>query len=174
MPKSPATRSSSPAPLNPELLLQTLASHEVRFVLVGALAARLAGFPRVTADADLTPARDAANLERLAAALRKLDARVFTDGVPEGLVFDCSASTLRRSEFWNLVTSAGRVDLVFKPAGTTGFDELALTAEHYDIFDTELLVAPLTAILKMKEAADRPKDRQDAAIIREMLRQDEG
>ena len=44
----------------------------------GALAARLHGFPRVTADADITPARDPGNLERLAAALRELDARVFT------------------------------------------------------------------------------------------------
>lgn len=171
MPKS-IPRDSAPAPLNPELLLRTLASHDVRFVLVGALAARLAGFPRVTADADLTPARDAANIERLAAALRELDARVFTDGVPEGLDFDCSAATLRRAELWNLVTAAGRVDLVFTPAGTTGFDELALTAEHYDIYDTQLLVAPLAAILKMKEATDRPKDRQDAAIIREMIRRD--
>ena len=58
------------APLDPEHLIRTLAKHDVRFVLIGALAARLYGFPRITADADITPARDADNLQRLAAALR--------------------------------------------------------------------------------------------------------
>jgi len=85
-----------PAPLDPERLLTTLAQHGVRFVLVGALAARLHGFPRVTADADITPARDPENLARLAAALRELQARVYTESVPEGLPFDCSAQALAR------------------------------------------------------------------------------
>ena len=45
-----------PAPLDPERLLTTLAQHGVRFVLVGALAARLHGFPRVTARLRAFPA----------------------------------------------------------------------------------------------------------------------
>ena len=32
----------------------------------------------MTADADITPARDVENLQRLALALRELDARVYT------------------------------------------------------------------------------------------------
>ena len=40
------------APLDPERLVTTLARHGVRYVLIGALAARMQGFPRVTADAD--------------------------------------------------------------------------------------------------------------------------
>ncbi len=156
-------------PLEPGLLIRTLAEQGVRYVLVGALAARLNGFPRVTADADITPARDRENLERLAAALRALDARVWTDGVPEGLAFDCSAAMLDRADGWSLVTSAGRVDLLFQPAGVAGFDELAADAERFEVFGVSLLVAPLTSILRMKEAADRPKDRQDAAVIRAML-----
>ena len=41
---------------DPERLLRSLASNEVRFVLVGATAARLYGFPRMTADVDIVPA----------------------------------------------------------------------------------------------------------------------
>lgn len=55
------------------------------------------GFPRVTADADITPARDTDNLERLALALRELDAKIYTEAVPEGLVFDCSGAMLARA-----------------------------------------------------------------------------
>ena len=158
------------APLDPERLIQTLARYHVAYVLVGALAARLQGFPRLTADADITPARDAANLGRLAAALRELDARVYTENVPEGLPFDCSPAALGRAELWNLVTSAGRLDLVFTPSGTGGFDDLASSAVRFDVFDVEILASDLRDIIRSKQAADRPQDRQDVIVMREILR----
>ncbi len=161
---------SSPAPLDPELLFTTLARHKVAYVLIGALAARLQGFPRMTADADITPARDRENLERLAAALSELNARVYTDTVPEGLAFDCSVPMLERGEMWNLVTAAGRLDIAFVPAGTEGFDDIVGDAVRFDVYGVELLVASLEDIVRSKEAADRPQDRQDVVIIREMLR----
>lgn len=157
------------APLDPELLITTLARHDVKYVLIGALGARLQGFPRVTADADITPARDAANLDRLAAALRELDARVYTESVPEGLSFDCSARSLARAELWNLVTRAGRLDVAFVPSGTTGYDDLARGAVHFDVYGVDLHVARLEDIIRSKEAADRPQDRQDVVVMREML-----
>ncbi len=164
----------SPAPLDPELLFTTLARHQVAYVLIGALAARLQGFPRLTADADITPARDRENLERLAAALSELDARVYTEAVPEGLAFDCSVPMLERGEMWNLVTAAGRLDIAFVPSGTEGFDDLVVDAVRFDLYGVELLAASLSDIVRSKEAADRPQDRQDVVIIREMLRRGEG
>ncbi len=165
---------SSPAPLDPELLFTTLARHEVAYVLIGALAARLQGFPRLTADADITPARDRENLDRLVAALNELNARVYTEAVPEGLAFDCSVPMLERGEMWNLVTAAGRLDIVFVPSGTEGFDDLCRDAVRFDVYGVELLAASLNDIVRSKEAADRPQDRQDIVIIREMLRRREG
>ncbi len=158
------------APLDPERIVTVLASHDVRYVLIGALAARLQGFPRVTADADITPSSDPANLERLAAALRELEARVFTESVPEGLPFDCSAEALGRAGMWNLVTSAGRLDVAFKPAGTEGYQDLIEGAVRFEVFGVKLLAAGLTDIIRSKDAADRPQDRQDVVILREMLR----
>jgi hypothetical protein len=157
------------APFDPERIFGALMAHRVEFVLVGALAARMHGFPRMTADADLTPRRTPDNLERLAAALRELDARVYTESVPEGLAFDCSAMALGRAEMWNLVTNAGRVDLIFTPAGTGGFDELAPRAVAFTLYGGTLHAARLEDILRSKEAADRPQDRQDAVVLRAML-----
>ena len=156
-------------PLDPELLIRTLARHGVDYVLIGALGARMHGFPRVTADADITPARDPANLERLAAALRELEAKIYTEAVPEGLAFDCSPPMLARADTWNLVTRAGRLDLAFTPSGTRGYDDLASRATHFAVFDADLAVARLEDIMRSKAAADRPKDRQDVLIMREML-----
>ena len=161
---------SNPAPLDPELLFTTLARHRVKYVLIGALAARLQGFPRMTADVDITPARERENVERLAAALGELDARVYTDPVPEGLPFDCSAAMLERGELWNLVTAAGRLDVAFRPSGTEGFEDLARDAVRFDVYGTELLAASLKDIVRSKKAADRAQDRQDVVIIQEMLR----
>ena len=154
------------APLNPELLLQTLSSHKVKFVLIGALAARLYGFPRLTADADITPSDDKPNMERLARALSELEARVYTESVPEGLVFDCSAQTLARAPTWNLVTAAGRVDIAFRPSGIAGYGELARNAERFQAYGVTFLTASLEDIIKSKEAAGRPKDRDDVLMLR--------
>ena len=154
------------APFSPELILTTLGKHEVRFVLIGALAARLHGFPRLTADADITPADDPQNLKALAKALRELHAKVYTESVPEGLAFDCSAATLGRATMWNLVTDAGRIDIAFKPAGTTGFSDLVSTAEKFEAYGVLFLAASIDDIIRSKEAADRPKDREDVAVLR--------
>jgi len=161
---------SSVAPLDPERLFSTLARHRVQFVLIGALAARLQGFPRSTYDAAITPALDADNLQRLAAALRELDARIYTEQVPEGLVFDCSPQMLARADIWNLVTTAGRLDLAFRPSGTTGYDDLAPHAVHFTVYGLDLLTARLEDIIRSKEAAGRPQDRQDVIVMREMLK----
>ena len=139
-------------------------------MLIGALAARLQGFPRLTAAADITPARDRDNLNRLAVALRELDARIFTEAVPEGLAFDCSAQMLSGAELWNLVTSAGRLDLAFTPPGTAGYEDLIQGALPFKVYGIDLLAASLEDIIRSKEAAGRPQDLQDVLVMREMLR----
>jgi hypothetical protein len=155
---------------DPERILRALARRQVRYVLIGASAARLQGFPRLTADADITPARDADNLERLAAALRDLDARVYTESLPEGLPFSCDGRTLARAGVWNLITDAGRVDIVFEPSGTGGYEDLAASAISYEVFGLEVRAASLRDILRSKLASNRPQDQQDAAVLTEMLK----
>lgn len=158
------------APFDPERLLSALTRHRVKFVLIGALAARLHGFPRLTADADITPASDKRNLERLAAALDDLDAKVYTESVPEGLTFDRSAAALERTAIWNLVTNAGRLDIAFTPSGTKGYNDLAEGAERFEAFGVHFLAASLDDIIRSKEAAGRAKDEDDVVILRALKR----
>jgi len=72
------------------------------------------------------------------------------------------------------VTSAGRLDVAFSPSGTAGYDDLIRSAVSFDVFGVRLDAASLEDIMRSKEAADRPQDRQDVQIIREMLRQRRG
>lgn len=164
--------SPPPAALDPERLLTVLARHRVRYILIGALAARLQGFPRLTAVADIAPARGAANLARLAAALRELDARIYTENVPQGLPVDIAPETLVRSDLWNFVTDAGRLDVIFRPAGTKGYEDLNRKAVRFDVFGVKLHVADLRDIARSKAATGRPQDVQDVEVLRVMLATD--
>ena len=71
-----------------------LARHEVRYVLIGGLAAITHGAGLVTQDVDICYARDQENLERLADALREVHADL--RGAEPGLPFRLDAKTLER------------------------------------------------------------------------------
>jgi transcriptional regulator with XRE-family HTH domain len=167
---SGVARKTAASAFDPEKILRTLSRRQVRYVLVGATAARLQGFPRLTADADITPARDSANLERLAAALRDLGARMYTEWLPEGLPFQCDGKSLAPANVWNLVTDAGRLDVIFEPSGTRGYDDLAAAAITYEALGLEVPAASLEDILRSKRAFGRPQDQNDVIILREMLK----
>src|SRR5438477_4105058 len=99
--------------------------HDVRFVLIGGLAATLHGSPLPTLDVDICPALDPENLRRLAAALEEMDARIRTPDAPEGVRFPHDAAFLANVQMLNLTTLFGDLDLSFRPSGTDGYADLA-------------------------------------------------
>ena len=163
---------------DPAALLSALHDAEVRFVLIGGMAAVLHGDVGVTVDLDIAPASDAPNLRRLAVALRRLEARIRAPGVPEGLPFDASLpflANLGPEEILNLTTRAGALDIAFVPSGTEGYHDLkrdALTLEA--AADTFVLVASLPDVIRSKSAADREKDRAALPRLRDLLERTSG
>src|SRR5947199_9985608 len=57
---------------DPRPILGVLVRHEVRFVVIGGIAASLQGSTTITNDFDICYARDSENLERLVRALTEL------------------------------------------------------------------------------------------------------
>ncbi len=78
--------------LDAPALLEVLERHRVQYVVVGGYAAELHGSVRRTVDVDVVPRTTADNLERLAAALREVQAKIRTEGFPEGLPFSPSGT----------------------------------------------------------------------------------
>lgn len=159
-------------PFEPTRLLEVLERHGVRFVVIGAVAAIAQGYPLPTEDLDVTPERERGNLERLAAALRDLNARL---RLPNGQAqdFPIEARFLGSVDSWTLTTDAGDLDLLFAPAGTRGYDDLRADASEADL-GARVVIASLRDVIRMKEAAGRPKDvaqlpalRQTREVIRE-------
>jgi hypothetical protein len=148
---------------DPDRMLAALSEVGVRFILVGGMAAILHGDVGVTVDLDVVPEREPENLDRLARALRALEARIRTSGVPGGLSFDCSPEFLRSlapDSILNLTTAAGDLDLTFQPSGTRGYADLRRDAVEIEIADgVRILVASLADVIRSKEAAGREKDR---------------
>jgi hypothetical protein len=68
------------------------------------------------------------------------------------------------------VTDAGRLDLIFKPSGTQGYDDLVRAAITYDVFGVQVHAASLKDILRSKLTSNRPQDQQDVIVIKEMLK----
>jgi hypothetical protein len=149
---------------NPQLhsatILSVLNKHGVQYVVIGAFAAisQRAPIPP-TRDIDFTPETSRANLDRLSAALKELQARIRTDTVPGGLAFDHDGASLANTIVWNLICPDGEFDLSFRPAAFAGgFSDLAPKAHRMSVDGVEVLVADLGDVIRSKEAAGRPKD----------------
>ena len=155
----------------PAEILAALERHGVRYVVIGGLAATLHGSPVVTTDADICPARDRDNLDRLANALKELRARIRTADVSDGLAFACDAAFLSRIEVaLNLTTRFGDLDVSIVPSGTSGFEDLRQQAVTISLAGHPVAVASLEDVIRSKEAANRPKDQAALPTLRLLLR----
>jgi hypothetical protein len=157
------------ARFRPVELLRVLIEHQVDFVVIGGFAALLHGSALPTIDLDITPGSTRQNLERLASALRELDARVHVPGQAEGLRFDCSAATIARARTWNLVTSCGPLDISMEPDGTHGYEDLRRGRVRIELDTLPVPVACLADVVRSKEAAGRDKDRLALPLLRKLL-----
>lgn len=149
----------------PDLILETLTRHGIRFVLVGGLASQAHGSPSLTADMDICYARDPENLARLADVLDELAS------VRRGLPIDSprmpplDARTLRAGGPFTLTTRFGDLDLLATPDPGFDFERLLEHAVTTTVHGAPVFVAALDDLIAMKRAAGRPKDRIELEIL---------
>jgi hypothetical protein len=167
-----------PAPdgpaLDPLRLFQTLDRHGVDYLVVGGSAARAYGATRLTDDADCVVDRHDDNLERLAGALRELNARLrvygMSDEEAKQLPVQLDSRGLRQMGLTTWMTDVGPVDfldgLKDRDGRTVPYQELASRAVVIDVSGTTVQVAALDDIITAKEHADRPKDREALPELR--------
>lgn len=158
-------------PFEPEAILAALERHRVRYVLIGGIAAVTRGARLLTEDIDITPARDPANLECLAEALRELDAEIRTDAPqPSSVPLPPDARLLATHEIWNLTTKYGNLDVVLRPGGfERGFEELLPGATLERIGERlQIHVASVDQLIRSKEVSGRPKDLEAVKELRRL------
>jgi hypothetical protein len=150
------------APLDAERILRALAEHRVEYVLIGGLAVQTHGHVRTTNDADLIPAPQPANMKRLAAALRSLDARVLNPGQEDT---EIDARMLPKATIWQFATRDGGIDVLHEVPGGRPYEELNDRALRVGLGNIEVSVAGLDDLIQMKLARGRPVDLADVAAL---------
>jgi hypothetical protein len=134
---------------DPAAALRALVEHEVRFIVIGGMAAVTWGSPSMTSDLDICCEQEPDNLARLTLALRELGA---ADGAAGADLIGCR-------------TTVGDVRCVATPPGTTGYDDLLAHSAEIEIDRVPVRFASLDDCIRMKYAADRLQDRVLAGIL---------
>jgi len=137
-------------------LLKELNDAQVRYIVVGGVAARVLGSPLLTADLDVCYARDDANHQAIAEMLQRVHAQL--RGADVGPPFRLDVETIARGDSFTFVTDFGALDILGTPSGTNGYEDLARSAIRVDLDGVVAQVAGIDDLIRMKRAAGRPKD----------------
>jgi hypothetical protein len=104
------------------------------------------------------------NMDRLAAALSEVDARILS---PDGQRSRStpSAAMLASGDQWHLVTSFGRMDVLTLPVHLGSFADVRARAYDVPLGDVIVPIAHRDDLLRMKRASGRPQDLEDVRLL---------
>ncbi len=123
------------------------------------MAAILHGSARVTFDVE--------NIERLAAALAPY--RTYLRDAEPNLPFAWDAKTISGGLNFTLTTDLGDVDLFSEVAGSETYSDVLPDSFDVEAFGVQFKCMDLPTLIRIKEAAGRPKDREALAELRVLL-----
>lgn len=134
---------------------------EVRFVIIGGVAAIAQGSARDTEDLDICYDSAPDNTAKLVTILNRWNARLrVPDGSGERLPFTIDARTFRDSPVLTLDTDLGRFDLMDQVAGIGDYRACMAASEEVQEGLVTLRVLTLSALIKSKRAAGRQRDQE--------------
>jgi hypothetical protein len=155
---------SGPERFDARELFAALSRHAVEYVTIGGIAVQAHGGQRLTQDLDIGIATSRENLDRLAAALGELDARLLG---PDGQRSSAppTASQLGSSDQWHLITSHGPLDVIAFAAHLGSFEDIRARAHAIPLGELTVPIASREDLLKMKRASGRPQDLADVQLL---------
>ena len=143
--------------MNPDFqeMLSALSAEGADFLLVGAYAMAVHGFPRATGDMDIWIRRSDENAQRVWRALKRFHAPLF----------DLTVEDLKTPEIvFQIGAAPRRIDILTSIDGVE-FDEAWPRRREVEVEGRKFAVIGRDHLLKNKKASPRPKDRADAAWL---------
>ncbi len=154
-----------PTALDPTRVFETLNRHGVDYLVIGGFAVIAHGHVRATKDIDLVASEQRENLERLAAALRELGARLRGIDAEHLSVDPTNPDDLANGANWTMITDAGWVDFMAEPPGATPYPQMRARSVHRRVRDVDIPIIGIDDLIRMKKAAGRPRDLADIAAL---------
>lgn len=145
--------------------MEALLASGTRFVLIGGLAVAVHGHVRATKDIDIVPDPSRENLERLAAVLRRLDARqigVDADLLPHP---PTEVDGLVQGGSFQLSTTHGQLDLLQESDVIPRFSALAADSVEVEWRGRVVTVCSRDQLVTMKRRAGRAIDLADLEAL---------
>ncbi|HEY1524211.1 MAG TPA: hypothetical protein VGF70_14455 [Solirubrobacteraceae bacterium] len=149
--------------LNLRGLLRGLHSHEVRYLVSGAMAMVFYGYVRNTEDLDLIVDPDPENLDRLADWLTSAGATLRLN--PMSTFGDRERTGLHRGAKVSVLTSLGQVDVDQQLPGLPEFSQLMEQAELYETDGMQVPVVNRETLIELKRSRGSFLDRADIEAI---------
>lgn len=154
-------------PLDPVRIFDALQRHGVEYLTIGGVAVNVHGHVRNTRDIDILVEWTAENMQRLAAALADLDAKLF--GVDADLldVDPRDPVDLLNGGNFTLRTTAGGLDL-FDPHEIPGgrpYDELRPRAVEAIVEGVSIRAVGFDDLIRLKRESGRSRDLEDVATL---------
>ncbi len=150
-------------------MLGGLVARNVRFVVVGGVAAAAHGSSRVTNDLDICY-DDAGGKDNLAALSSLLaEWKAYPRGVEAGLPFILDERTLHGAPVLTLTTTEGDFDAMDRIAGVGDYDAVSKHSEKISALGVTFRVLDLPYLIKAKRAAGRPRDHDHLPELEALL-----
>ncbi len=155
-------------------ILNRLKFNNVKFIVVGGMAAIAQGSAYLTADIDICYAREKENLENLVKALTPF--HPYLRGAPRDLPFIFDARTLKAGLNFTFSTDVGDIDLIGELSGIGYYNEVIKLSEETEIYNQSCYVLTLEGLIQNKKAVARKKDLElltELEALREIRKQKE-
>jgi hypothetical protein len=147
-----------------ESLLERLIQHQVEFVVIGGFAAVAHGVTLITQDIDVCCRLGADNLLRIQSALADLHPVHRMPSQRPALMLTPETAT----EFRNLYleTDWGQLDCFGEVSGVGTYEQAIQESTEIELAAGPCRILSVSALLRAKEAMDRPRDREAIVQLR--------
>lgn len=149
-------------------LLEGLLKADVKFILVGGLAAVIQGAPISTLDVDIVHEMSAENVSRLFAFLTSVEA-IYRR--PDDKVLRPKEQDLFRKGHALFTTILGPLDVLAFIEQGEGYEKLLPRTVQIEFRGRSVQVLDIKAIVELKKSSRNSRDRQRLPVLEEILRQ---
>jgi len=164
-------KNTNPTNVNLGSILEELLRADVRFILVGGLAAVIQGAPVTTFDVDIVYDRSDTNITNLLTVLKSIDA-IYRR--PDDKVIQPQADDFQRLGHRLFTTRLGPLDVLAFIEEDKLYEDLIEHSVAIEFRGRTLFVLDLEMLIQLKRTSNDPKDKQRLPLLEETLRQISG